>query len=72
MALVRQCDRCGKTFDHMPGVGGRNALVMAKMSLGSDGNFEYYTNDIKQVCPDCMESFKEWFEKLGRAELEEV
>lgn len=63
MALVRQCDRCGKTFDHKTKY--PNMYVIGKLQDGKDYSFYYNENNVKTLCSDCMESLKNWFDTPG-------
>lgn len=64
MALVRQCDRCGKTFDQYTDEKKRNGVVKVRIRPNGDVAFDYFNADIKSLCPDCMESFNKWFKEV--------
>lgn len=67
MALVRQCDRCGKTYSQHEGANNTNkrtCIVTARLKGYSDTAFDYFPGDVKSLCPDCMESFYKWFKEV--------
>lgn len=64
MALVRQCDRCGKTFDQYTDEKKRNGVVKVRIRPNGNAAFDYLIADVKSLCPDCMKSFEEWFKEV--------
>lgn len=64
MALVRQCDRCGKIYDQRIENNKRNGVVTAQIRAYGDTAFDYYGPDVKSLCPECMASFYKWFKEV--------
>ena len=64
MALARQCDRCGKTFNQYTDEMKRNGVVKVRIRPNGDFAFDYLVDDVKSLCPDCMESFEKWCKEV--------
>lgn len=60
MAKARKCDRCGKFYDIYTINGLQDDL--AKISTITTGNLN--SNNIsRDLCPECMNEFIEWYKK---------
>lgn len=59
MANAKQCDRCKeyyRLYNYTNSVNNYNSLITAN----TDMFLKYYSHDIIELCPKCMESFKRW------------
>ena len=62
MARARKCDRCGNLYEPKSSklksnMGGFNALKLIDMDLDN----QYWDRGTKDLCPDCLWSFIDWF-----------
>lgn len=55
MANALKCDRCGSYFDYSPYT--KNFIAFGHKDIIVEKN-----HPIKDICPDCMISFMNWFE----------
>ena len=55
MANALKCDRCGSYFDYNPAL--KNFIAFGHKDIIIGKNFP-----VKDICPDCIESFMNWFE----------
>lgn len=55
MANALKCDRCGSYFDYNPAL--KNFIAFGHKDIVIGKNFP-----VKDICPDCIESFMNWFE----------
>lgn len=54
---AKKCDRCGSYFDYDPSAK-NNFIAFGHKDIVVGRNFP-----TKDICPNCMESFMEWFER---------
>lgn len=66
MARATKCDRCGKFFEHY--FGDTNGVARLTYSVNKDRY--YIQGDEYDLCPDCVKSWRDWFES-GKAQKEE-
>lgn len=57
MANALKCDRCNRYFDYDPSVK-NNFIAFGHKDIVVGRNFP-----VKDICPNCMESFMKWFER---------
>lgn len=53
------CDRCGKpmVYTHI-------AFIKTYTGIKTRKDYDYeFSNSDKELCPDCFDSFKEWWSK---------
>jgi hypothetical protein len=55
MANALKCDRCGNYFDYEPNV--KNFIAFGHKDIVVGKN-----RPVKDICPDCMVQFMNWFE----------
>ena len=55
MASALKCDRCGSYFDYNPVA--NNFIAFGHKDIIVGRNFP-----VKDICPNCMELFKKWYE----------
>lgn len=65
MARARKCDRCGKFYDEYL----LNSNEFYKVCLIRTENYNY-RNSPKDICPECMKEFIEWYKKGQEQENE--
>lgn len=58
MAFAMKCDRCGKYYEYRPMAISCVALIPYRI-----GKRECRSKEEFDLCPDCVESFNEWFIK---------
>ena len=71
MARVRRCDRCGKYYE--PYQNENNAIGTVTFNMDDE---EIGTEEYKDLCPDCMDEFTNWYSDveypgLGKPTVEE-
>ena len=57
--IVNTCDRCEndyETYNTEDDYDNTNAIMLLNM----DDNNSYYSHEPKELCPDCMKSFRKW------------
>ena len=65
MAEAKKCDRCGTFYDEYNVEDcDENPNGFATVSIDSKG--DYFIYDIKDLCPNCMASFKKWIKVNGK------
>ena len=64
MARVRKCDRCGKYYE--PLHGDTFAVGMTYFNMDNE-NVE--TEEFKDLCPECTESFTNWLNEIGYEDI---
>ena len=67
MAEARKCDRCGKLYEIYTVIGLPNDL--RKVSTITTGN-DNADNESRDLCPECMDEFIEWYKKGQEQENE--
>ena len=55
MANALKCDRCGSYFDYSPAT--KNFIAFGHKDIIVGKNFP-----VKDICPDCVIKFMNWFE----------
>ncbi len=65
MAVAKKCDRCGELYEYY----GRenvddyknkqNSVMICNIDESGD---KYYNNGLKDLCPNCLRSFKTWWD----------
>lgn len=64
MSICKKCDRCGNMYENYnyPKHDNENfnGIVFAAITERSDG---YASHGLKDLCPKCMESFMNWFNR---------
>ncbi len=68
MAWATKCDRCGKCFEHHQEVTNAFAFLTYdrphdKYLIDNDENDEY------DLCPECVQSLRDWFDRYRRKEV---
>lgn len=59
MSCAKKCDRCGKYYDYC-----YDDIVYGFSLLSYDRKTDKHRNEVEfDICPDCVESFNEWFIK---------
>ena len=62
--IKHYCDRCGKpmVYTHI-------AFVKTYTGIKIRKDYDYeFSNSDKELCPDCFDSFKEWWKKSKEIE----
>lgn len=67
MALARKCDRCGKLYEIYYATGLPDDLSKVSTIRTGNNNAE---NMIRDLCPECMKEFIEWYKKGQEQENE--
>jgi hypothetical protein len=60
MSIIKKCDRCGVTYElyNVRSSGEKpNGFVFANI----DSQMKYCSHSPKDLCPECMEEFRNWF-----------
>lgn len=65
MARARKCDRCGKFYEEYL----LNSNEFYKVCLIRTESYDY-RNSAKDLCPECMKEFIEWYKKGQEQENE--
>ena len=72
---AKKCDRCGKLYESYSvsirfDMGDNSQYRVNGFMTGANG----YMNNFKDLCPECMKSFTEWFNapKVQGKEQDEV
>ena len=56
MALAKQCDRCGKLYEHYPADNKPQYNAIRRLCKTDDGGLMGSDNSI-DLCPECMKAF---------------
>lgn len=67
MAWATKCDRCGKYFDHHQEEVNGFAFMMydrVRDEYEPDG-------EVRDLCPECVESLKKWYHEIRSREIDE-
>lgn len=67
MALARKCDRCGKLYEIYHVIGLPDDLTRVSTIRTGNNNAENMRRDL---CPECMKEFIEWYKKGQEQENE--
>ena len=60
MSMIKKCDRCGVTYE-LYNVCSNEEKPNGFMFLNIDSRMKYYSHNSKDLCPECMEEFRNWF-----------
>lgn len=60
MSMIKKCDRCGVTYE-LYNVCSNEKKPNGFMFLNIDSRMKYYSHNPKDLCPECMEEFRNWF-----------
>lgn len=61
MSRARKCDRCGTLYEPKGiKLDSRGSSFNAVQLIDIDLDNKYFTRCIKDLCPECLESFKAW------------
>lgn len=60
MSMIKKCDRCGATYE-LYNVCSSEEKPNGFMFLNIDIRMKYYSHNPKDLCPECMEEFRDWF-----------
>ena len=67
MACAKKCDRCGKLYEQYNSKNDRknpNGIMV----LNLDSQRRYFTHNARDLCPDCMKGFQDWFGEVKSME----
>ena len=60
MAAAKKCDRCGKLYE-LYNIKNDSKNINGIMTVNIDHYGEYYDHKPKDLCPECKDSFDEWW-----------
>lgn len=61
MAAAKQCDRCDCYYS-VYNTDQSAEAINGLMGVNIDSYGKYFTHKPKDLCPDCMDAFKKWFD----------
>ena len=64
MSMIKCCDRCGTTYG-LYNVDNSSSKANGFMFLNIDVRMKYYTHKAYDLCPECMDSLRNWFKEKG-------
>lgn len=65
MAICKKCDRCHKTYDYYNekyNKDEKNMNGISSVCISETGN-NYFNCEIYDLCPECLKSFKNWWDE---------
>lgn len=60
MSMIKKCDRCGVMYE-LYNVNSSEKKPNGFVFANIDGQMKYYSHNPKDLCPECMEEFRNWF-----------
>ena len=60
MSIIKKCDRCGVTYG-LYNVRSSEKKPNGFMLLNIDERMQFFSHDAKDLCPECMKEFRDWF-----------
>lgn len=67
MAICKKCDRCHKTYDYYNekyNKDEKNMNGISSICISETGN-NYFNCEIYDLCPECLKSFKNWWDEIN-------
>ena len=60
MSIIKKCDRCGVTYE-LYNVRSSEKKPNGFILLNIDERMQFFSHDAKDLCPECMKEFRDWF-----------
>lgn len=64
MGFAKKCDRCGKLYE-LYNLESDPKNINGLLTLNIDYKRSYYTQNLIDLCPECMNSFDKWLKEKG-------